>query len=148
MSRKRTSDQKPPVETPTSVADPPAAANDDSPAANDNQPSFAEWVGQRKRVDAPDPFPIAGDYLAGVHLFESRQDRQMAIKFEEKPGQAVRDKMSQTGYLWNPQDRIWAHPIRSESAMRTRIDAERLYQEVRMMVRQEKGIETGQEVSF
>ena len=33
-------------------------------------------------------------------------------------------------------------------AMRTRIEAERLYREVRQMVRQEKGIETGQEVPF
>jgi hypothetical protein len=32
--------------------------------------------------------------------------------------------------------------------MTTRIDAERLYQEIRQMIRQEKGIEAGQEVPF
>lgn len=151
-SRKRTPDQ-PSTETNTAVAEPPAAANDNLQAANDNQPSFAERVGQRKRPAAADPFGIATDALAGVRLFESRQDRQMAIKFgegrpEDKPSQAVIDKLKDAGYHWNPLHKIWAHPVRSDSAMRTRIDAERLYQEVRTMIRQEKGIETGQEIPF
>src|SRR5579885_655816 len=88
MSRKRTPDEQP-AEASTAVAEPPAAANDNAPAANDNQPSFAERVGQRKRVTAADPFGIAGDYLAGVRLFESKRDRQMAFKFDEKPSRAV-----------------------------------------------------------
>ena len=115
--------------------------------------SFADRVGQKKWVPAPDPFGIATDNLAGVRLFESKQDRQMAIKFgegrpEDKPSQAVIDKMKEAGYRWNPADRIWAHPVRPDSAMSTRIDAEKLYQEVRQMIRQEKGIEAGQEVPF
>ena len=133
--------------TPTAVAEPPAAE-----AKADGQ-SFADKVGQKQRVTAADPFGIATDTLAGVRLFESKQDRQMAIMFgegrpEDKPSQAVIDKMKEAGYRWNPVDRIWAHPVRSDSAMSTRIDAERLYQEVRQMVRQDKGIETGQEVPF
>src|SRR5690242_19418411 len=78
MSRKRTPDEKP-AEDSTAVAEPPAAANDNAPAANDNQPSFTERVGQRQRVSAADPYGIAGDYLAGVRLFESKRDRQMAL---------------------------------------------------------------------
>jgi hypothetical protein len=147
MSRKRKSDQQPPAEPSTIVAELPAAPSEESPAANDNQPSFAERVGQRQWA-APDPFGIAGDYLAGVRLFESKRDRQMAIKFDEKPGQAVIDKLKEAGYRWNPEHQIWAYPVRAESAMRTRIEAERLYQEVRQMVRQEKGIDSGQEVPF
>ncbi len=77
----------------------------------------------------------------------------MAIKFgegrpEDKPSQSVIDKMKEAGFRWNPADRIWANPVRSESAMSTRIEAERLYQEVRQMIRQEKGIDAGQEVPF
>jgi hypothetical protein len=147
MSRKRTPDEQP-AESSTAVAEPPAAANDNQPSADDSQPSFAERVGQKKRPSVADPFGIAGDYLAGVRLFESRQDRQMALKFEEKPGQAVIDKLKEAGYHWNPQHKIWAHPVRSDSAMSTRIDAERLYQEVRQMIREEKGIETSQEIPF
>jgi hypothetical protein len=88
------------------------------------------------------------DAAAGVRLFESRQDRQMAIKFEEKPSRAVLDRMSEAGWVWKQADKIWAHPIRPESARTTRIEAERLYQEVRQMVRQDKGIESAPEVPF
>jgi hypothetical protein len=152
MSRKRTPDEQP-AEASTAVAEPPAAANDNAPAANENQPSFAERVGQRQRVSAADPFGIATDNLAGVRLFESKRDRQMAIKFgdgkpEDKPSQAVIDKLKEAGYHWNPLDKIWAHPVRGDFAMSTRIEAERLYQEVRQMIRAEKGIETSQEVPF
>ena len=76
----------------------------------------------------------------------------MAIKFgngrpEDKPSQAVIDTMKEAGYRWHPSQRIWAHPVRSESAMGTRIEAERLYKEVCGMIRSEKGIESGPELS-
>ena len=140
-SRKRTPDKE------STVAEPPTAES--KPEGQ----SFADRVGQKKWVSAPDPFGIAKDNIAGVRLFESKQDRQMAIKFgegrpEDKPSQAVIDKMKEAGFRWNPADRIWAYPIRYESAMSTRIEAERLYQEVRQMIRQEKGIETGQDIPF
>ncbi len=145
-SRKRTPDKES-TETTTGVAEPPAAE------ASPDKPSFAERVGQRKWVPAPDPFGIATDNLAGVRLFESKRDRQMAIKFgdgrpEDKPSQAVIDKVKEAGYRWNPTDRIWAHPVEADSAIRTRIEAGRLYEEVRQMIRREKGIETGQEIPF
>jgi hypothetical protein len=145
-SRKRTPDKES-TETTTAVVEPPAAET------KTEGRSFAERVGQKKWVPAPDPFGIAKDNLAGVRLFESKQDRQMAIKFgegrpEDKPSQAVIDKVKEAGYRWNPTDRIWAHPVSADSAMTTRIDAERLYQEVRQMIRQEKGIEAGQEIPF
>src|SRR6266702_972173 len=128
MSRKRTPDQES-TETPTAVAEPPAAA------ANADGQSFAEKVGKKKWVPAADPFGIAKDNLAGVRLFESRQDHQVAIKFgegrpEDKPSQAVIDTIKEAGFRWNPANKIWTYPVRSESAMSTRIEAERLFQEV------------------
>ncbi len=147
MSRKRTPDEELPAETATGVAEPPAAE------AGADKPSFAERVGQRQRFSAPDPYLIAIDTLAGVRLFESKQDRQMALKFgegrlQDKPNQEVIDTLKEAGYRWNPLDKIWVHPLRPDSAMTTRIEAERLYQEVRQMVRQQKGIDTSQEVPF
>jgi len=144
MSRKRTPDQES-TETSTAVAQPPAVE------AKPEGKSFAERVGQRKWVSAPDPFGIATDDLAGVRLFESKQDRQMAIKFgegrpEDKPSQAVIDMLKEAGYRWNPVDRIWAHPVRPDSAMTTRIEAEWLYQEIRQIIRQDKGIEPAPEL--
>jgi hypothetical protein len=146
MSRKRTPDQES-TETSTAVAESSSAE------ANTDAQGFADKVGQKKRAAVPDPFGIATDKLAGVRLFESKQDRQMAIMFgegrpEDKPSQAVIDTMKEAGYRWNPSDRIWAYPVRSESAMSTRIEAERLCQEVCKMIRQEKGIDAGQEVPF
>jgi hypothetical protein len=136
MSRKHTPDE-PSTET-TAVADPPAVETQ----------TFAERVGQKQRPSAPDPFGIATDTVAGVRLFESRQDRQMAIKFEEKPSQAVIAKLKEAGYRWNPAHKIWAHPVRGDDAMRTRINAERFYQEIRSMIRKEKGVEASPEVPF
>jgi hypothetical protein len=151
MSRKRKSDQEPTAEIPTAVVAPPVAEPTTGVAelppaeANADGQSFADKVGQKKWVAPADPSGIAKDNLAGVQLFESKQDRQVAIKFgdgspEQKPGQAVIGRMKEAGYRWNPADRIWAHPVRPESAMSTRIEAEQLYQEVRQMIREEKGI--------
>ena len=144
--RKRTPD-KDSTETTTAVAEPPA------PEANENGQSFAERVGKKKYVPAPDPFAIAVDNVAGVRLFESKQDRQMAIKFgegriEDKPSQAVIDRMKEAGYRWNPADRIWAFPVLTESAMSTRIEAKRLYDDVCQMIRQEKSIDTQPDLPF
>src|SRR5580658_4149379 len=134
MSRKRTQDQVPP-ESATAVAEPPA------PETSDEGQTFADRVGQKKWISAPDPFGIAADYVAGVRLFESKQDRQMAIKFgegrfEDKPSDAVISRLKEAGFRWNPVDRIWAHPVWADSARTTRIEAEKLYQEVRQMIRQ------------
>ena len=146
MPRKRTPDKES-TETTTTTVEPPA------PEAKAEGRSFADRVGQKQRVSPADPFGIAKDNVAGVRLFESRQDRQMAIKFgdgrpEDKPSQAVIDKVKEAGYRWNPADRLWAHPVEGDSAIRTRIEAGRLYEEVRLMIRREKGIETGQEIPF
>ena len=144
MSRKRTPDEEPQAETTTTaVADEPAPEGK----------SFAERVGQKRRPSIPDPFPIATDPVAGVKLFESKQDKQMAIKFgdgglEAKPSDAVLDVLRQAGYRWKNRDRIWAYPVQGDSSLRTRIEAERLYQEIRTMIRQEKGIEAAPEVPF
>src|SRR5262249_34204712 len=130
MSRKRTPDQESP-ENITDTADPPAAAPEGQ--------SFADKVGQKKRAKAPDPFGIAKDDLAGVRLFEDKRDRLMVIKFDEKPSQAVLDLLKEGGYRWNSKERVWTHPVTDDSAMRTRIEAEWLYQEFCQMIRQEKG---------
>jgi hypothetical protein len=126
----------------------------DNPApAENSEPkrSFVDRIEQERRAKgptAPDPFGIAADYAAGVRLFESKQDRVMAIKFDEKPSPEVLERLKLSGYRWNPRDKVWVRPVHPESARTTRIDAERLYQVVREMVREEKGIESGQEIPF
>jgi hypothetical protein len=69
------------TETSTAIAEPPLT---DAPAGVAEEPAaeasadgqtFADRVGQKKWQAAPDPFGIAKDNLAGVRLFESKQDR-------------------------------------------------------------------------
>jgi hypothetical protein len=139
MSRKRTPDQESP-ETTTAAADPPAAE------AKPEGKSFADRVGRRQQPSAPDPFAIATDPVAGVKLFEDKRDRLMAIKFDDKPSQAAIDMLKEGGYRWNSKERVWTHPIEPNCAMSTRIEAEWIYQEIRQMIRQEKGIDPAPEL--
>src|SRR5450432_1767889 len=90
MPRKRKSDQSSPNEIPTATIAPPAADTPSAVAeppvveppaieppaaeAGGNGQGFADKVGQKKWTPAPDPFGIAKDNLAGVRLFESKQD--------------------------------------------------------------------------
>jgi hypothetical protein len=147
MSRNETTPEQELTNTATAIAEPPAAET------KEDGPSFAERVTQRKKwTSGPEPFGIATDYQAGVSLFESKRDRRMAIKFgegrpEDKPSQAVIDRMKEAGYRWHPSQKVWAHPVRAESAMSTRIEAERLYREVRDMVRLDKGLEPAADLS-
>jgi hypothetical protein len=128
---------EPPVETPA------------EPLPVEPPITFVERLGERNsRPATPDPFLIAFDNIARVRLFENRQARVMAIKFDEKPAQAVTDVLKEAGFRWNPADRVWTQPVRGDSAMTTRIDAERLYQQVREMIRQDKGTDAGQDIPF
>jgi hypothetical protein len=119
------------------------------PAPAEQTPSFVERLGERgTKTLRPDPFLIALDNEAGVRLFENRQARVMAIEFDERPTQPVIDMIKEAGFRWNPEDGVWTQPVRGDSAMGRRIDAERLYQEVRQMVRQDKGTDAGQDIPF
>jgi hypothetical protein len=153
-SRKRSSDRDSTNnEIQADTPDATAVAEAPQGEASDDSPGFAERVGQKQRTPLPDPFGLATDHIAGVKLFEGRQDRQMAIMFgegraEDKPSQEVIDALKGAGYRWKPADRIWAHPIRYESARSTRIDAKRLYDEICGMIRQEKGLGASQDLPF
>ena len=154
MPRKsKSSTREPSSETSTTTSEPLASSQDVTQVPSDPPPSFVEQVGPRKGITLPDPFSIAGDYLAGVRLFESKRDGQMAIKFgegrpEDKPSPEVIGKLKEAGYHWNPTNKIWAHPIWPASAMSTRIKAEKLFKDICQTIRQEKGIDPGQEIPF
>jgi hypothetical protein len=153
MPRKRNSTgQEPTTDVSVTTAEPTATIQAADPGTTEVQPGFADQV-EKKGITVPDPFSIAGDYLAGVRLFESKRDRQMAIKFgegrpEDKPSQEVIDKLKEGGFRWNPTDRIWSKPVWPASAMTTRINAERLFQDVCQTIRKEKGIDTSAEIPF
>jgi hypothetical protein len=117
------------------------------------QESFVERLqrerGQRRPESRiPDPFGIASDNAAGVHLFENRQARLMVIKFDEKPSEDVLNRLKDSGFRWNPRDKVWVNPIHPENARAVRIEAERTYQAVSSMIREEKGIGSSPDIPF
>jgi hypothetical protein len=139
MSRRNRTPDKDSTENSTAVASQPVTEG------GETAPGFAERVGEKNYKPLPDPFGIATDYLAGVRLMENKKERVMAIQFgdggtESKPSQEVIDMVKAAGYRWNPSERLWTHPIRFDTAMTTRIEADRLYQGVCAHIRQEKGL--------
>ncbi len=151
MSPRNRTPDKDSTENSTAVADQPgtetatAGADQLGSEAADNGQGFADRVGKKEYPPIPDPFGIAADYQAGVRLMENRKERVMAIQFgdgskEAKPSPEVLEMVKAAGYHWNPSECMWTHPIRYETAMTTRIEADRLYQEVCNQIRQEKGL--------
>src|SRR4051794_3317528 len=65
-----------------------------SPAGKPEGGGYAEQV-KREYPKSPDPFGIASDYAAGVHLRENRQLRRMEIQFDQKPGPDVLEVLKQ-----------------------------------------------------
>lgn len=159
MSRKRTqqpsntSSDNQDSTSATATAEPEAAVSQveavATPAAVPPQESFVERLQrERGKYHVPDPFGIATDNVAGVRLFENRQDRLMVIKFDEKPNPDVLNHLKDAGFRWNPRDKVWVSPIRPDNARAIRIEAERVYQAVSSMIRQEKGIGSSPEIPF
>lgn len=166
MARKRTPKDSDTSEQPSQSTDTPSASNSSFESTGtavmeppvlpkpetgpeETQPSFVEKLArQRNPGIVPDPFGIAGDYQAGVRLFENRRDRLMVIKFEQKPSSDVLTRMKDGGFRWNPRDQVWVHPIYQEQARQIRIEAERTYQDVCQMIRQERGLGSSPEIPF
>lgn len=138
MARKRTT-------TAPAVAEAPAEADrpdvfDEAIAAQQQPTTFAEKVGKKEYTPAPDPFGIASDYVAGVRLSESRRFRKMLLAFDEKPSQAVIDKLKESGFRWEPTEKVWTRELR-DNPMTVRIEADRAFNEVSKMIRTERNIE-------
>lgn len=166
MARKRTPKDSDTSEQPSQSTDTPSASNSSFESTGtavmeppvppvpetgpeETQPSFVEKLArQRNPGIVPDPFGIAGDYQAGVRLFENRRERLMVIKFEQKPSSDVLTRMKDGGFRWNPRDQVWVHPIYQEQARQIRIEAERTYQDVCQMIRQERGLGSSPEIPF
>jgi hypothetical protein len=106
------------------------------------EPPAAPGQSEATKRIPPDPFDIASDYVAGVHLLESRRYRQMQIRFDDKPSPAVIEAVKAEDFRWNGRDKVWTKQFYQDTAMQTRIDAERLFKQVSGMIRQEKGVES------
>ena len=96
---------------------------------------------QQERSRTPNPFGYMQDVVAGVKLQEDRRFKQSQLKFDAKPTDAVRVVVREAGFRWLPEEQVWWKAISSENGWQSRMDAERLYQQVTAMIRKEKGID-------
>lgn len=108
--------------------------------------SFAERVGKKEYKPSPDPFGIASDYVAGVHLSESKRYGKMLMAFDEKPTPEVTAKLKEAGFRWEPMEKVWALSTRG-NPMTARIEADRVFNDVSKQIRTERGIEHSAGVS-
>jgi hypothetical protein len=87
----------------------------------------------------PDPFGADKDALAGVERLRSHRFRQFWLRFAEKPPEEVIAKLKEHKYRWAPKDQAWVKPFKHEESYAAALESERLYEEVRQMLRESKG---------
>ena len=140
MSRKRIeSDEEGAVDTAGVRAKQPTCVAPKERASSEPQRSLSVLPSRDKGMVIPYPFGIQVDTVAGVRLFESKREQQMVIKLQEKPSPAVIDLLEEAGYHWKPSEKSWVHQVWPASALLTRIRAGRLYREICLVIRKEKG---------
>ena len=123
------------------VADDPTEANAaNDTGAGDAQPSDDPNASKSKWVPR---FGSHGDYEAGVHLIEDRENKRMLIKFDEKPSEPVRALMKSPdyGYRFDGEEQVWYKFINEARPRQSRREADELFLKVANMIRQEKGLE-------
>ncbi len=127
-----------------------AAPERQTTAAEAQERQSGDDAEEPKRSFGPDPFPIDTDPQTGARLLSSGRyyDRELGryafrnvqIKFDEKPAQAVLDKVSQAGFSWDRKHQAWTKKVAEDSPVQSRLAAEELFREVTATLREEKGL--------
>jgi hypothetical protein len=128
----------PPAATESAALPVPPVPPADATATRGEEPPAA--AGDRR--PPRDPFGIAKDYLAGVRLLESRQYRQVQLAFDQKPSEAVIAAVKEGGFKWNGPERVWTRQLGAQP-VQVRTEAERLFERVAALLRDEKGVGRG-----
>jgi hypothetical protein len=81
------------------------------------------------------------DKLAGAKLLEHHDPYLSIIRFEEKPSDAVREKLRDGGFKWVGENKEWVRPINFDTRGQDRIHADRVFGDVTKMTREERGIQ-------
>ncbi|MFO0851855.1 MAG: hypothetical protein U0871_25310 [Gemmataceae bacterium] len=105
----------------------------------DEAPDAKTWAGQ------PDPFPFLSVALTDandgprVRLYRSRRFNQMAIGFDEKPPEPVRQRLRDEGYKWREAEGVWTIQLGEHKAS-GQLAAERLVVDLANDIRAEAGL--------
>lgn len=144
------------VTAPSAVEPPaPAAAEpdvfDEAIAARAATPDGPAGADETRRAEAgptayqPDPFPFHtvplgdGADAPGVRLFRNRRMNQVAVRFDEKPAEEVRQRMRDEGYKWREGEGVWTKQLGDHRAT-GQLAAERLVDEIGNAIRAGAGL--------
>jgi hypothetical protein len=109
----------------------PAQENPEGARTDDEEPT---------KVKIPNPYPFRSDAQTGVTMLEDRQLRRMQLKFDMKPSDEVRLALREAGFRWKSQHQMWEIAIDKEQSWTARAKADKVFQQVTGMIRQELNI--------
>ena len=138
-------------EAPETVANAPdvfdeAIAAQQQPTADATQtqePSATEFTA---RVRRPDPFGEMTIALSNANdgpkarLYRSQRFHQMAIQFDEKPDESIRQRLRDDGWTWRPAEGAWTKQL-GERPGETHRQAQALFTSIANDIREVNGQE-------
>ena len=146
MARPRRKHEEPNTEGPVHIVQEDAVAHSpDAPApaqATDSPlPSVDETAPRESGMHLPRrrDTALATDKAAGMRLFANHESRKMAIVFDKKPGEGIRQMLKDAGWRWSQRENAWEKPVRWDTRVRDRMEAERLFDGIAALVRAEAG---------
>lgn len=142
-SRRKKPTAPPEQSEPTSAAPPVATPTPDAPPVPDSQPAEHEVP---RRQWQPDPFPLRKINLGAAKdgptatLYRSNKLNQVAIRFDEKPGDEHRARLREAGWRWRCEEQVWTKQLDRERRAASQLEAERLFAEIGDAIREERGL--------
>lgn len=74
-----------------------------------------------------------------ITLYRSRKFNQVAIKFDERPDEWIRERMHNEGYRWRQAEGVWTKQL-GERRVGGQLAAERLVSELANSIRSDRGL--------
>lgn len=109
--------------------------------------AYADGVADSTRAYPSDPRGWKLDNLAGVRLLESFKFKQIQIAFTREPGDEIRDKLAQAGFVFRDSEGIFTKQL-GDAPAQTRYRAEGLYAEICDMIREREGLTSREQPPF
>jgi hypothetical protein len=102
--------------------------------------------GFASKLTTPDPFGATSVALTDnndgpkVRLYRSQKFQQMAIQFDEKPDESIRQKLREDGWTWRGAEGVWTKQLGERPGQMHR-QAEEFFQTIANELRQARGLE-------
>ena len=123
-----------------------AIAAQQQPPTEPAQPQEPSATGFVARVTRPDPFgemtvALSKDQAGPkARLYRSQRFQQMAIEFDEKPVDGIRQRLRDAGWTWRPTEAVWTKQL-GERPGETHRQAQELFTSIANDIRHANGLE-------